>query len=216
MKRPAVSYANVMSTVAVFIALGGTSYAVARNSIGNAQLKSNAVTSSKVRNGSLTAKDLTRSALLTGTRGPRGPGGPPGTAGARGPSDGFVDTGSGPKILSATPNVPTNLAQLPNLPAGSYVLAASWYVSDFTNGGEIASCVINVNGKAVGSSASVVGNAVGSTRAVAGSTYAGVTQTAPFGVTLDCSDDQALAAPPSAVNPRLVAIRVETLRATGS
>ena len=35
-RRPQLSYANVMSTVAVFIALGGTSYAVARNSIGNA------------------------------------------------------------------------------------------------------------------------------------------------------------------------------------
>ena len=35
MRRPQLSYANVMSTIAVFIALGGTSYAVARNSVGN-------------------------------------------------------------------------------------------------------------------------------------------------------------------------------------
>ena len=32
--RPQLSYANVVSTGALFVALGGTSYAVARNSVG--------------------------------------------------------------------------------------------------------------------------------------------------------------------------------------
>jgi hypothetical protein len=72
-----------MSTIAVFIALGGTSYAVARNSIGSAQLKKNAVTSSKVKNGSLQSGDLAPSARI-GQRGPRGPEGPPGANGAAG------------------------------------------------------------------------------------------------------------------------------------
>jgi hypothetical protein len=70
-----------MSTLAVFIALGGTSYAVARNSIGTAQLKNNAVTSTKVRNGSLKKGDLAADARI-GQRGPRGPQGPPGGSGA--------------------------------------------------------------------------------------------------------------------------------------
>jgi hypothetical protein len=52
--------------------------AVARNSIGTPQLKSNAVTSGKVRNGSLTAKDLGANALKAGPRGPRGQIGPAG------------------------------------------------------------------------------------------------------------------------------------------
>ena len=83
MRRPKLSYANVMSTIAVFIALGGTSYAVARNSIGTAQLKSNAVTSAKIKNGTVATGDLAPSAR-GGQRGPRGPQGPPGTSGAGG------------------------------------------------------------------------------------------------------------------------------------
>ena len=89
MKRPQLTYANVMSTLGVFIALGGTSYAVAklpRNSVGSAQIKKNAVTGSKVRNGSLGISDLSRSARLSGPRGTRGPEGPPGPLGPPGPT----------------------------------------------------------------------------------------------------------------------------------
>ena len=42
-----LSYANVMATIAVFIALGGGAYAalkVPKDSVGNKQLKNNAVT----------------------------------------------------------------------------------------------------------------------------------------------------------------------------
>lgn len=92
MRRPQLSYANVMSTIAVFLALGGTSYAVARNSIGNRELKRNAVTSSKVKDRSLTSSDLALSAR-TGPRGPQGLQGPPGPAGANAalpPADGWT------------------------------------------------------------------------------------------------------------------------------
>lgn len=83
MRRPHLSYANVMSTIAVFIALGGTSYAVARNSVGNAQLRKNAVTSSKVKDRSIQKSDLATTARV-GTRGPRGPQGATGPQGAPG------------------------------------------------------------------------------------------------------------------------------------
>ena len=56
-----VTYANVMATVAVFIALGGSAYAAAqlkKNSVGTKQLKNNAVTGAKVRDGSLNAADI--------------------------------------------------------------------------------------------------------------------------------------------------------------
>jgi hypothetical protein len=79
-----LSYANVMSTIATFVALGGTSYAVARNSVGNAQLKRNAVTSLKVKDRSLRARDLAPATRvgLRGSRGLRGPTGPQGPAGS--------------------------------------------------------------------------------------------------------------------------------------
>ena len=49
--RARLSYANVMSTIAVFAALGGGAYAAVKlpaGSVGRAQLKANAVTSAKV------------------------------------------------------------------------------------------------------------------------------------------------------------------------
>lgn len=66
----------VVACIALIVALGGTSYAalkLPRNSVGNKQLRPNAVTSGKVRNGSLTAKDFRASALKRGPRGPQGP-----------------------------------------------------------------------------------------------------------------------------------------------
>ncbi|MBA3746585.1 MAG: hypothetical protein H0W96_03720, partial [Solirubrobacterales bacterium] len=81
MTRPTLSYANVMSTVAVFIAQGGTSYAPQRNSVGSRELKRNAVSSSKVKDRSLKAADLAPSVLNSARRGPRGPEGPAGPAG---------------------------------------------------------------------------------------------------------------------------------------
>jgi hypothetical protein len=92
--RERLSYANVMATLAVFIALGGTSYALTlpRNSVGSGQLKSrsvgnselkgSAVTSTKVRARSLRLSDLSRSAraALRGQAGPPGPAGPSGVS----------------------------------------------------------------------------------------------------------------------------------------
>jgi hypothetical protein len=80
---------TILGTLALIAALGGTSYAVSRmprNSVGNAQLRANAVTSSKVRNGSLRAKDFHRGDLPAGPVGPVGPIGPGGPAGPPGVS----------------------------------------------------------------------------------------------------------------------------------
>lgn len=82
--RGQLTYANVMSTVAAFIALGGTSYAVTKlpkESVGERELKSNAVTSEKLRDGTVKPADLAPGTAITGPRGPRGAEGPAGRAG---------------------------------------------------------------------------------------------------------------------------------------
>jgi hypothetical protein len=60
--RSRITYANVMSTIAVVVSLGGaTAFAattLGRNSVGPRQLRKNAVTGVKVKDGSLTGKDL--------------------------------------------------------------------------------------------------------------------------------------------------------------
>ena len=63
-----LSYANVMATIAVFIALGGASYAAVKlpkNSVGTKQLKKNAVTGAKVKPATLTGSDIKASTLGT-------------------------------------------------------------------------------------------------------------------------------------------------------
>jgi hypothetical protein len=80
---------TVIASIALLIALGGTSYAtvsqtIPRNSIGTAQLKPNAVTSVKVRNGTLLPSDFRAGQLPRGPAGPAGPAGPQGPRGEEG------------------------------------------------------------------------------------------------------------------------------------
>jgi hypothetical protein len=84
-----LTYANITATIALFIALGGTSYAalqLPRNSVGSVQLRSGSVRSSEVKDRSLRTVDLSVAArrALRGQRGPAGPQGPAGTTGAGG------------------------------------------------------------------------------------------------------------------------------------
>jgi hypothetical protein len=63
--RSRVTYANVVASVALFIALGGTSYGLATGSIGGREIKNNSVTGRDVHNNSLTGADI-RNDRLTG------------------------------------------------------------------------------------------------------------------------------------------------------
>jgi hypothetical protein len=103
--RSRVTYANVMATVAVFIALGGSSYAALRvtgrhvpkdaltgadikhltgrdvrnNSLTGSDVKN--LTSADITNGALRAEDFAPGQLPAGPRGETGPAGLPGTTG---------------------------------------------------------------------------------------------------------------------------------------
>ena len=64
--RGRLTFANVMSVVAVFIALGGTTYAVTklpRNSVGPKQIKANAVGTSEAMDDALTGQDISEGTL---------------------------------------------------------------------------------------------------------------------------------------------------------
>ncbi|HYG97246.1 MAG TPA: hypothetical protein VD741_09085, partial [Solirubrobacterales bacterium] len=137
--RPRLSYANVVATLALFCALAGGAYAAGvlpKNSVGTKQLKKNAVTGAKVKDGSLRKQDFRAGELPAGPQGPTGPAGPagaPGQPGPRGPSNAYVD--SDQSQISIGPSG-TLAAQL-KVPAGSWALSA--YVMAFENGASLAS-----------------------------------------------------------------------------
>lgn len=103
-------YANVTSTLALVIAIGGTT-AYAANTIRSRDVVNNSLTSADIRNNSLTARDVRDNSLGSGdirnntlrardfragelpagATGPAGPAGPAGSAGPVGPKG---DTGS--------------------------------------------------------------------------------------------------------------------------
>ena len=79
-----------LALVALFVALGGTSYAaisLPRNSVGAAEIKRNAVRSAEVRDRSLLRRDFRRGQLPAGPQGATGAQGPQGPQGPAGPVD---------------------------------------------------------------------------------------------------------------------------------
>ncbi len=153
--RQHMSYANVMATVAAFIALGGVGYAAVklpRNSVGSAQIRAkavtgsklgaNAVTGAKVLDGSLGPADFKGAAV--GPSGPQGAAGVPGIpgvngsaggSGARGPSDAYY-------AFDATSAVDTKTLSLP-LTAGKYTVSASMQAGTATATRTDASCLLD-------------------------------------------------------------------------
>jgi hypothetical protein len=90
-RRPSPSLA--IALLALFVSLGGTSYAVSKigsrqitnNSLRSTDLRDNSVQSRDVRDRSLLAKDFKQGQLPAGTKGDTGAQGPKGDTGAQGP-----------------------------------------------------------------------------------------------------------------------------------
>lgn len=110
--RSRLTFANVISLIALFVALGGTGYAaitlpknsvtsktIKKGAVTNAKLGKNAVTSSKVKNGSLLKADFANGQLPAGPQGPQGIQGPPGTNGTNGTNG--TDGAQGPAGTAA-------------------------------------------------------------------------------------------------------------------
>jgi hypothetical protein len=122
--KSGLTYANVMATIAVFLALGGGAYAalkLPKNSVGPQQIKKGAVSSSKIKDASLLIEDFKAGQVPAGRPGERGPKGDTGGAGAqgvqgeRGPSD----------VYSARIGEFAASYTLPKtVPAGNYLISA--------------------------------------------------------------------------------------------
>lgn len=66
--RRKLTYANVMATIAVFVALGGAGYAAVKlpkNSVGTKQIKNNAITGAKIKDGAVTGEKIATASLGT-------------------------------------------------------------------------------------------------------------------------------------------------------
>jgi hypothetical protein len=126
--RSRLSFANVISLIALFVALGGTGYAavklspnsvtskaIKRGAVTNSDLAKNAVTGSKVKDGSLLKQDF---AVGQVPAGPSGPAGPQGAAGPQGlPGTNGADGVQGPAgIAAAYASVQANGTLLPLVP----------------------------------------------------------------------------------------------------
>lgn len=97
----------VISVIALFVALGGASYAAVslpRNSVGTKQLKAKAVTGAKVKDKTLTAGKLANGVLPAG--------------------QGFYRSREPIPLLSLVSSM-TSVVSTPNLPIGTYLITAN-------------------------------------------------------------------------------------------
>jgi hypothetical protein len=102
--RRHLTYANVVASLALFLALGGAAFAATqlpRNSVGTGQLKAEAVTAGKIAK--KTRNQLKGDRGATGPQGPQGKTGAKGAAGAKGATGAKGDTGArGPAGAAGT------------------------------------------------------------------------------------------------------------------
>lgn len=152
-------YANVTSTLALVVALGGTG-AYAANTIRSSDIRTGAVSSSDirnnsirsgdVRNGSLLSKDFKAGQLPGGSTGPGGPQGPAGPQGPKGDAGAKGDTGAtggtGPKgDAGATGGTGPQGAQGPAGSARGFAVVAP-DGTIVTKGGTFNNLVVTKNG----------------------------------------------------------------------
>lgn len=138
MIRSRLTFANVTSIVALFVALGGTAAAavmitgknVADGSLTGRDVKNSSLGSKKIKDGDLVAKDFKAGQLpagAQGAQGPQGAAGADGSDGAAGPSDIYA-AGNANEVLDTTGLTTTEVASI-TVPAGSYLLGANLWMT---------------------------------------------------------------------------------------
>lgn len=82
LRRPRLTYANVVATLALFLALSGGSALAASKLIKGSQIAKGTITAANIKSGSLLSKDFKKGQLPKGAPGATGPAGPAGPAGS--------------------------------------------------------------------------------------------------------------------------------------
>jgi len=139
--RRHLTYSNVMSSLAVFLLLGGGMAVAAgglgKNTVGTKQLKKNAVTAEKVKDGSLLGADFAAGQL------PAGPAGPAGSAGAKGATGATGAAGVvGPNSVNSANVIDESLT---SADLGLDSVAASEIVNDSVGSAEIAPGIVGAD-----------------------------------------------------------------------
>ncbi len=140
-----LSPSMVVACLALLVALGGTSYAALRlpaNSVGTAQLKNGAVTSVKVKAGSLLKRDFKPGQL------PAGPAGP-GAKWALVKGDGTIVAQSGGITLTSKPKAGEYILDFGSTITGHLIIASSGLASDLTFRGTVSAAPCGGTGEGV-------------------------------------------------------------------
>jgi hypothetical protein len=119
--RSRLSYANVVASLALFVALGGSSYAAVK--ITGKQIRDGSLTGADIKNGSVGARDLKPGAA--GQPGPAGSQGPQGPQGLQGPAGDPASVPAYGATAGRTVFGYPDFTLAKTLPAGKYVLHAS-------------------------------------------------------------------------------------------
>jgi hypothetical protein len=135
--RPRLTYANVIATLALFIALGGGAYAAAKlpnNSVGTKQLKKGAVTGQKVAANTLTGTNINSSTLGTVPSAAHADNAAHATTATSADSAAHADHAATATNAESASSA-TNAGQLGGIPAAGYQSRTMW--ARVGNGGEI-------------------------------------------------------------------------------
>ena len=143
LRRSRPTPSMIVACVALLVALGGTSYAATalpRNSVGTAQLRNSAVTSSKVKNLSLVRQDFKPGQLPAGPQGPTGPAGPagPGARWALVRGDGTIVAQSGGITPTAKVTAGVYILDFGSTVTGKLVIASSANTGDVGDRGPVS------------------------------------------------------------------------------
>ncbi len=122
--RGHLTYANVVSTLSLFVLLGGSAYAATKigskqikdNSIQSKDIKDNGIRGKDVKNGSLVSTDFKAGSLPVGPTGPRGAAGPRGSTGPAGTARAYAMIDHGVLVASRSKGI---LGMSPGCDSGS-------------------------------------------------------------------------------------------------